>query len=74
LVVPIVSVPLGQARPALGILRGAGVDHREERKDRRFGPLANEDGQSVRQLLDRDAFLKRRHILGGGESGKDDKE
>jgi hypothetical protein len=65
---------VGQAGSALWILRGAGVDHREERKDWRFGPLADDDGQSVRQFLDGDALLKGRDILGGGESGKDEKK
>ncbi len=45
-------------------MRRTGIDHGEEREDRRLRTLANQNGQAVRQFLDRDALFKGREILG----------
>jgi hypothetical protein len=36
---------------------------REKRKDRGFGPLADDDGEAVRKLLDGSALFERSQIL-----------
>ena len=45
------------------ILRRAGIDHGEEREHRRLGPAPQDDGQTVRQSLDRDPLLVGRQVL-----------
>ena len=53
-----------QAGFILRVLRGAGVDHGEERKDRGFGSLPEDDRQTVGQGFDCDPLLVGSQILG----------
>ena len=62
---------VGQAGLIHGILRGTRIDHGEEGEDWRLGPFADDDGQAVRQLLNRDALFKGRDILSSGERCED---
>ena len=61
---------VGQAGLAHGVLHRAGVHVGVEGKDRGFRTLADDDGQAVVQLLDRDSLLEGSQILRGGERGK----
>src|SRR5260221_237543 len=58
------------ARLAHGILHRAGVDQRKEREDGSLGPLADDQGQAIWKLFDRDALGEGGDILGGAEGGK----
>jgi hypothetical protein len=61
---------VGEAGLSHGVLHRAGVHVSIERKDWGLGTLADQYGETVVQLLDRDSLFERCQILRGGDGGQ----
>ena len=62
---------VGEPGGAHRVLRGAGIDQREERENRSLRALTDYQSEPVGQFLHRDALLERRDILGDSATPKE---